>query len=43
MFTDVLSANYNTVLALSKTVVSFGKAFNFSIFPSVLNTLLEAL
>jgi len=43
MITDVLLANYNTILALSKTVVYFGKAFKFSIFKAVLATPLEAL
>jgi len=43
MFTDVLLANYNTILALSKTVVYFRKAYKFSIFPAVLSTPLEAL
>jgi len=43
MFTNVLSANHNTILALSKTVVYFGKAFKFSIFPAVLTTPLEGL
>jgi len=43
MFTDVLLPNHNTVLALSKTVVYFGKAFKFSIFLAVLATPLEAL
>ena len=43
MFTNVLLANYNTILALFKTVVYFGKAFKFSTFPAVLTTPLEVL
>jgi len=43
MFTDVLLANHNTILALAKTVVYFGKAFKFTVFLTVLTTPLEAL
>jgi len=43
MFTNVLLANYNTILALFKTVVYFGKAFKFFTFPAVLSTPLEVL
>jgi len=43
MFTDLLLANYNTILALSKTVVYFGIAFKFSIFPPDSTAPLEAL